>query len=191
LLCGYVRLAKQGNAEAFEQLVKRRMKRAIQTAYRVTGDWEEARDVAQVSFVKAWRKIGSFDESYPFDPWLRRIVTNEAIDQHRRKRARRQAVEKLSREQSARATRVQDVVARGEVEALFEEAARILPRKQRAVFVLREMEGLTHSEVAKTLGINESTVRNHLFKARKALSAYIIDRYPEYAPKGRSEKPSG
>jgi len=191
LLRGLVRLAKQGNPEAFEQLVNLRMERAIKMAYRVTGDWEEARDVAQVSFVKAWRSLESFDESYPFDPWLRRIVTNEAIDQHRRGKARRLAALRLYREQAVRRAPTQEAAARGEVDALFEEAAGILPRKQRAVFVLREIEGLTPAEVAKTLGINESTVRNHLFKARKALSAYITDHYPEYAPKRRTERPGG
>ena len=70
---------------------------------------------------------------------------------------------------------------------MFQELAAVLTDKQRAVFVLRELEGLTGKEIARVLGIRPSTVRNHLFNSRKLLREQLLARYPEYAPRAASE----
>lgn len=176
------RRAREGDLTAFEALVRGRRERAILTAYQILGDWEEARDVAQNAFLKVWQQIGTYDESYPFDTWLRRIVTNQAIDHYRKGRARRETVEKATREELRGRRGAEE---RSEVERLFEEAAAHLPAQQRAVFVMREIEDMSPREISTTLGIAESTVRNHLFKARVTLQAWFQEHYPEYRP-GRS-----
>lgn len=181
------RRARTGDLQAFEALVRERRERAILTAYQIVGDWEEARDVAQSAFVKVWQQIGGYDEAYSFDTWLRRIVTNQAIDHYRKSRARRDAAEKAQREELRGAGGARARHEAGEVERLFDEAASHLPAQQRAVFVMREIDDMSPREISETLGIAESTVRNHLFKARVTLRAFFRERYPEYHPRGESD----
>ncbi|MFN7971615.1 MAG: RNA polymerase sigma factor [Acidobacteriota bacterium] len=185
------RRARAGDASAFEELVEKRKERAVYLAYQILGDWEEARDAAQGAFIKLWQQIGSFDERYPFDLWFRRIVTNQAIDQYRKTRVRRDAVRKDSEEPPPApppAISPSGRISHEEVQRVFEEAARTLAPQQRAVFVLREIEDLSPREIAEALAITESTVRNHLFKARAVLREYIRLRYPEYAPPARRDE---
>ena len=70
-----------------------------------------------------------------------------------------------------------------EVDGIFGQLVEVLTEKQRAIFVLRELEGLSSAEVAEVVDCKESTVRNHLFNARKLLRAELVKRYPEYAPR--------
>lgn len=183
-----VRRARDGDAGAFEDLVSSRKEKAIQLAYRIVGDWEDARDVAQAAFVRLWREIRGYDERYPFDAWFRRIVTNLAIDHYRHGRARNQAIARAERSAGLPTQRPTASASlpttQAEIARLFDEAARQLPAQRRAVFVMREVDGLAPRDIAAELGISESTVRNHLFKARQALMAYFTARYPEYGPRG-------
>lgn len=192
------RRAREGDVTAFEALVRERRERAILIAYHIVGDWEEARDVAQGAFLKVWQQLRSYDESYPFDVWFRRIVTNQAIDHYRKSKARRETAEKAFREEVRVAAGTILGAAgereRGEITRLFEEAAALLPSQQRAVFVMRELEDMSPKEISDVLGIAESTVRNHLFKARVTLQAFFRERYPEYrpaAPAGRKASGRG
>jgi RNA polymerase sigma-70 factor (ECF subfamily) len=117
---------------------------------------------------------------------LYRIATNLAIDQLRARRSRQQASEPMR----LHLRRVADAHSRTElgrlggqeVKSILEELAGELSERQRAVFLLREVEGLASPEVAQILGCKSSTVRNHLFAARQVLRRELARRYPEYAP---------
>lgn len=175
-----------GDEMALDELIQRKTKPLIQVAYRILGDLEEARDVVQVTFFKVWENRSSYDERYSPNTWIYRIASNLAIDQLRSRKSREKNHEPVKvhlREVfGGRARRDASRLAEEEVTGIFRELAAELTEKQRAVFVLREMEGLSSREVAEIVDCRESTVRNHLFNARKVLRSALIERYPEYAP---------
>jgi len=184
-------LAIAGDDEgAFNALMARKTPPLMQLAYRMLGDREEARDVVQVAFLRVWSHRSRYDRRWSPNTWLYRIATNLAIDQLRARRSRQRASEPMR----LHLRRVADATSRGdlgrlggkEVRGILEELAGELSERQRAVFLLREVEGLASPEVARILGCKSSTVRNHLFAARRILRRELARRYPEYA--GRSAR---
>jgi RNA polymerase sigma-70 factor (ECF subfamily) len=181
-----IRAAIGGDREAFETLVVLKRERVVRTAYQVTGDLEDARDVAQWVFLRLWRVLPRFDPQRRFDTWLYRITVNAAIDQLRT-RGPKGAIQPL-REDPAVLERASTAGAAEQAldlellqKAFLRLAARLAPR-QRAAFVLKEIEGLDTPEVARILGVRESTVRNHLHQARRILQAGIRRDYPGLVP---------
>lgn len=180
--------AGEGDEEAFEQLVRHRAPGVISFLRRMLGDQEDARDVAQLTFVRAWENLERYDPAWAFSTWLFRIASNLAIDALRARRSRnRTEEESFHVVRGGRAESEAEgpaVLAREEVRRVFEACADVLSEKQRLVFVLREMEERESSEIAAVLSCSESTVRNHLFQARKLLREEIRRRFPEYLPRG-------
>jgi RNA polymerase sigma-70 factor, ECF subfamily len=176
---------RQDSERALDELVRRKTPALLQVATRVLGDLEEARDVVQVSFLRMWDHRTRFDARWSPNTWIYRIVTNLAIDHLRSRRSREKHHEPyrhhLRQVEDARG--FSELQAR-EVAAIFDELAAGLSEKQRLAFLLREVEGLSSPEVAAILECRESTVRNHLFNARKALQKEVRKRYPEYAQQG-------
>lgn len=185
---------RHGDEAALAELIQRKTQPLSATVYRILGDAEEARDVVQVTFFKVWENREKFDERWSPNTWIYRIASNLAIDQLRSRRSREKSHEPVKlhlREVfDSRARRDASRLSEEEVAGIFRELSAELTEKQRAVFVLREMEGLSSQEVAEIVGCRESTVRNHLFNARKVLRQALVERYPEYAPPA-DEAPEG
>jgi RNA polymerase sigma-70 factor (ECF subfamily) len=178
--------AREGDAQAFEALVRGRYSRIYWLARQVVGNDEDARDVCQAVFIRLWRVLDRYDPRYPFSTWLHRMVMNLAIDHLRREGRHRHRAEPEDSTLPARDARApHHQLERAELQRVFEELAEQLAPQQRAVFVLREMEEHSSEEVAAILGISASTVRNHLFQARRILRKELERRYPEYLPPGR------
>ena len=179
---------REGDRVAFEALVLRKRDRAFRLARRVVGQDEDARDVVQLAFLRVWRKARGFRPGSDFDPWFHRIVMNLAIDLVRREKTRRQTQADWAAEVGgavsgaasgaltggrAAGTAPEAGSRRAQSHRLdVEEVSRILdvlpaclPPWQRAVFALREIEGMCNDDVARLLGIRSSTVRNHLLQA--------------------------
>lgn len=179
---------------ALDELIGRKTRPLVQLAYRILGDEEEARDIVQMTFVKVWEKRDRFDDRWSPNTWIYRIATNLAIDHLRSRRSRERGAEPvryhLRQVADGRAGRDFSRLHQREVAGIFQELAAELTDKQRTIFLLREVEGLSSQEVAAIVGCRESTVRNHLFNARKVLRRELIRRYPEYAPAHRPEEPS-
>lgn len=173
---------RHGDAAAFEQLVRRKTSKVYALCYRVIGNAEDAKDIAQLVFIKLWENLEKYDPSYAFDTWLYRMVTNVAIDFLRNRQSRDNAVNSNLRLIKTSSEAEQPVVVqRKEIEAVFNEVSSVLSPKQKTIFVMREMDDLPSAEIAKILGCRESTVRNHLFNARKLMQQQLQKRYPEYA----------
>jgi RNA polymerase sigma-70 factor, ECF subfamily len=174
-----------GDETALDALIGRKTKPLLQLVSRILGDMEEARDVVQVTFFKVWENRSKFDERWSPNTWIYRIASNLAIDHLRARRSRERSHEPvrqhLRQVADGRAHRDLSRVQQTEVAAIFRELAAKLSEKQRMVFLLREVEGMSSPEVAQILGCRESTVRNHLFNARRYLRAELVRRYPEYA----------
>ena len=172
----------EGNDGAFEMLVRRKTSKVYSLCYRVIGNGEDAKDISQLVFLKLWENIEKYDPTYAFDTWLYRMVTNVAIDFMRNKQSRDNAVNSNLRLVKTSFDPEQSVaVSRKEVESVFNAVSNVLSPKQKTIFVMSEMEDLRSSEIAKILGCRESTVRNHLFNARKLMQTQLRKRFPEYA----------
>jgi RNA polymerase sigma-70 factor, ECF subfamily len=176
---------RDGEEAALNELIRRKTKPLLQLCQRILGDTEEARDVVQVTFFKVWESRRKFDERWSPNTWMYRIASNLAIDHLRSRRSRERNVEPVRQHllhvADNRASRDLARLQTSEVAMIFRDLSAGLSEKQRMVFLLREIEGLSSPEVAEILDCRESTVRNHLFNARKYLRKELLTRYPEYA----------
>jgi RNA polymerase sigma-70 factor (ECF subfamily) len=177
-----VQTIRTGDADAFETLVRRKTSKVYALCYRIIGNAEDAKDISQLVFLKLWENLEKYDPSYAFDTWLYRMVTNVAIDFMRNKQSRDNAVNSNLRLVKTSADAEQGVVVqRKEVENVFNEISNVLSPKQKTIFVMNQMDDLSSADIAKVLGCRESTVRNHLFNARKLMQRELQRQYPEYA----------
>src|SRR5256885_10615056 len=177
-----VQTIRGGDADAFEQLVRRKTSKVYALCYRIIGNAEDAKDISQLVFIKLWENLEKYDPQYAFDTWLYRMVTNVAIDFMRNKQSRENAVNSNLRLVRTSFDAEQGVVVQHkEIESVLTEVSACLSPKQKTIFVMNQMEDLPSSEIAKILGCRESTVRNHLFNARKMMQQQLQKRYPEYA----------
>jgi RNA polymerase sigma-70 factor, ECF subfamily len=169
--------ARSGDMVAFEALVVRKTPAVLSVARRIVPDSEDARDVAQMVFLRVWEQLDRYDEQYSFNTWIYRIATNLAIDFLRSARSRERAhgatLHIVRQREEATGSDASRSAEDGEVARLFRQASERLTGKQKAAFVLREMEDKDTSEIAAILGCGESTVRNHLFNARRILRREI------------------
>ena len=180
-----IQSAAAGDLDAFTRLVESRRERVFWIAYHLVGDSELARDVTQEVFLRLFRVLPRFRKEGRFDAWLYRITVNLALDALRRERRHRQAVPLDEAAEAPAGTRQAPLEAQhqAEVRRVFRELAAGLGRKQRAAFILREIEGMSTAEVAAILETTESTIRNHVLQARRVLREGLLARFPEYAPK--------
>lgn len=173
-----VERAQRGDVTAFEELVRRHHGRVRAVALRVTNDAADADDCTQEAFLRAWRALPSFRLDAAFSTWLYRIVTNVALNlvTRRRERPRDDVPEVVDVTDAPEARSVGrerlDVVVRAMDE---------LTPEQRAVFVLRDVEGLSYDDVAGALDITLPAVKSRLFRARQEIAAALA-RYDGVAP---------
>jgi RNA polymerase sigma-70 factor (ECF subfamily) len=181
-----VERSAQGDREAFGALVRRHQDRTFNLAYQVLRNREDALDVAQEAFVKAFASLPGFKGESSFTTWLHRIVVNLAIDSLRRRR-RSQGTEYDDRRAVPEEPGVEVEAPGGpetelelkQVRALLARGIALLPPAQRAVLVLREIEGLTYEEIARAVGCSLGTVMSRLFYARRKLQRIFKDYLPD------------
>lgn len=159
---------QRGESAAFDELLSRWQRRILGAIYRVVGREEEARDICQEAFLKAYRALGSFKREARFSSWMYQIALNLCRDRLRRRKGRTLlalddagAVDEMLPGLHGDAT--------GEVESrdlaqLVSRAVGALPAEQREVIVLKEYEGLTFTEIAETLQVPVSTVKTRLYR---------------------------
>ncbi len=172
-----VSLLKQRQEEAFRVLVRRYETRVFSIAYGITLDREESLDIVQEVFLKVYQNIHGFREESRLSTWLHRITVNLCLNWKKRwKRRFRWHHQPLERDQSGNdlksgteAHYPDALYEKKEFEKIFWDRLNELPEKTRAVFVLKEVEGLSYDEIAKTLGVRTGTVSSRLFYARKRL----------------------
>ena len=176
---------------AFGELMERKTGQLLALATRVVGDREEARDLVQLTFLRVWEKRHRFDSRWSPNTWLYRIATNLSIDVLRARKTRTAKLEPVRHHLyrvigGARGGHHEELL-QGEIFTILRDLAADLTERQRLAFLLLQVEGLSAKQVAEILGCRESTVRNHLFAARKFLRRELCRRFPEYAS-GRSEE---
>jgi RNA polymerase sigma-70 factor (ECF subfamily) len=180
-----VEAALAGDDDAFARLVRRHSGGLHRTVARILGDESEAWDVVQLAFVRAWQRLDRYNPRWSFATWLYRIGTNLAID-FIRSRSSRDRAHRAGTEHRLRVVGeskpASELAERGEVDWLLSQLVDSLTPQQRSAFVLREIEGMDTAEVAEVLGCSATTVRNHVFQARKVLRRELEARFPEYLP---------
>lgn len=167
--CSIVQRARDGDRFAFRLLVERYSRQAYNIAYRFVGDHDSAADISQEAFLKAYEALSSFRGDASFGTWLYRIVVNVALARQRRVHENERTtvrLQELSNEIAAEWT--DDMVVR-ERQRYIERALHELPTLQRAVVILRHLEGLSTKQVSEILKCSEGTVKTHLFRGLKKL----------------------
>lgn len=165
-----VRQVRSGNAAIFEVLVLRYQRPVYNAVRRLVGDPEEARDVAQDVFVKAFERLETFDDRYRFFSWIYRIAIHEALNQL--KRAGR--AQPLDDAPPATTPGPEREFRVGERARIVQEAISELSADHRAVLVMRHYLDCSYRDIADAIGVPESTVKSRLFEARRALRARLV-----------------
>jgi RNA polymerase sigma-70 factor (ECF subfamily) len=181
-----VEAARQGDVDAFRQLVQKYQRKVHGIALGIVRDPDEAKDVAQEAFIRVHRSLASFDGTSQFYTWLYRIVTNLCIDQLRKRRHQKVEFD----ETVAQETEEGPIVTSGiephrlgfdprraledkELGARLRAALDQLSDAHRAVLVMREVEGMSYQEMADQMGCSIGTIMSRLFHARKKMQALL------------------
>jgi RNA polymerase sigma-70 factor (ECF subfamily) len=159
-----VRKCLQGQVDAFEAIIVQYQKPVLNVAYRIVRNFEDARDISQAVFVKAFGNLASFNPRYKFFSWLYRIAVNESLN-FVEKRNRR--IDPAS-DWTASTPKPEDQFAAGEFNSRFEKALRRLNASQQALLAL-SADGLSYQEIGQTLELSEQKVKSKLFSARHKL----------------------
>jgi RNA polymerase sigma-70 factor (ECF subfamily) len=184
-----VRAAKAGEIQAFEELVRRYERNVFRIAQHITQNREDAEDVVQDAFLKAYTNLEQFQEQSKFYTWLVRIAVNEALMKLRRRRPERtvsldQEVQteedSMPREVADWSPNPEQQYNQAELRDILSKTIQGLPTGFRTVFVLRDVEGLSTEETAEALGLSIPAVKSRLLRARlqlrERLSKYFNQR---------------
>ena len=176
-----VRAVQAGSREAFDQLVLRHQNRVFNLCYRFLGDYQDAKDSAQEAFIKAYRSLKNFRFQSKFSTWMYRIAVNTCKNRVKSaayRHGKRQiplgnpggsASGRAAAEMDDPAGSPAEAVLRKERWALIQLAITELPHKQRAVLLLRDVEGFSYHEISTITGIGLGTVKSTLSRARTRL----------------------
>lgn len=172
-----------GDANAFEELVLKYEKTVYNLALRMVGDRDDAADMTQEAFIKAYNSLRSFRGDSKFSVWLYRITTNVCLDFLRSKSRRQQVSLTVDDDEDEDVQLdIPDLDADPERQLMkklgmqsVEEGLRSLPDKQRQILVMRELGGMSYDEIGKALSLEEGTVKSRIFRARKRLCAFLLD----------------
>ena len=157
--------AKDGDVDAYGELVRRHEQVTFRTAFAVCGNAADAEDAAQEALIKAYRALPGFRAGAPWRPWLLRIVANEARNRRRAAGRRAHLVTRLAPQPAEGATAPEDALLAGTERQALADALRALDPPQRQVVVLRHLVGLTEAECAAVLGCRPGTVKSRLSRA--------------------------
>jgi RNA polymerase sigma-70 factor (ECF subfamily) len=180
-----VRRAQAGDKSAYDDLVRRYQERVYATIYHMTSNHEDASDLAQDSFVRAWSALRSFKGDSSFYTWIYRIAVNRTINflKQRRNRTSHLSLNDLEVGTENDPEMVELVshktprrdAALSELHQRLNAAIQKLSEEHRTVVILHDIQGLPHEEIAQILKCNPGTVRSRLFYARQQLQAWLSD----------------
>ena len=166
--------ARQGDSEAFRALVEQHSRSVFRLAFRMTGNEQDAEDVVQEAFLRAYKQLGRFESRANFGTWLYRIVANCSVDLMRAKQARHDISRRESLDDAVELPAhaipgPQRLAESAEIQQRVRDALAGLSPLERAAFTLRHHEGRSIEEISKTLGLGTSAAKHSVFRAVKKL----------------------
>ena len=167
-----VRESRQGSRESFERLIIRYEKAIFNAAYRILHNYEDAKDVTQIVFLKAYENLESFDPKHRFFSWIYRIALNESINLCKSRR-RFEAAEHIRIEEQYTPEKI---LSRVELGVVIQAALMSVAFEYRVVIVLRHFNDCSYEEMSEILEIPEKTVKSRLFTARTLLRDTLCKR---------------
>lgn len=179
-----VKRARQGDLGAYDELVRRYQERIYATVYHMTSNHEDANDLAQEAFIKAYQALKSFKGGSSFYTWVYRIAVNKTINfLKQRKNKAHMSLDDLdfnAEHDPDLVALISDKTPRREINLTelhekLNEAMQKLSEVHRLVVTLHDVQGLSHEEIAEIMDCNIGTVRSRLFYARQQLQAYLSD----------------
>ena len=184
----------EGNTNAFEELVLEYEKKVYNVALRILGNSEDAADMTQEAFIKAFNSLSGFRGDSKFSVWLTRIVSNLCLD-FLRSRSRRPTVSLSVEDDEGDDVQLDIADVSQSPELLLERSLtresvrrglKALPEDYREILLLREIQGLSYDEIAEALNIEVGTVKSRIFRGRKKLCDYLIKdgNIPDFASSG-------
>lgn len=177
-----IQLAKTGSVAAFEQLVEAYDQKLYNMAYRMLGNREDARDMTQEAFLRAYRSLDGFREESSFSTWIFRIAKNACLDRIR-KRSQVQAVSidepiqteegQVQRELPSDLGDPEEYAEQQELSAVVHSALQELTDEYRTAVVLRDLQGLSYNEIAEVMEVSLGTVKSRIYRGRQALKEVL------------------
>ncbi|MCI0516132.1 RNA polymerase sigma factor [candidate division KSB1 bacterium] len=168
--------AKAGDSTAYSQLVKLYQQQILFLIFDLTGNYQDAKDLAQDTFIRAFAKLSQFRESAGFSTWLFRIAVNLTMDFHRKRQKATIPLDELAPD-AANIQYFADPARAIEQQELKTQVLKMvdrLPFQQRTVIVLKFYHGKSYPEIAQLLACSESTIRNHHARALEKLRKYAM-----------------
>jgi RNA polymerase sigma-70 factor, ECF subfamily len=162
-------LLRSGNPDDFSELVERFKKPIMKLAYRMTGDYEGSLEVAQETFIRAWRSKNTYDRRRPFPPWLFKIAANLSRDLMAKRRTRKEEsldTQEIPGEQAGAGNWQDGVIANISVQQLLTK----LEEPYRTALILRFMQDLSYDDIAHIMETTPEQVKNYLFRGRRKMA---------------------
>ncbi len=164
-----------GDTDAFGDLVRIHQEFVYWVCYRLLGVRQEAEDLAQDTFIRAYERIHTFDRARPFSPWIRRIASNLCYNYLQSNKQNELPIEYEASKQVGRVERLPETIhERHEQFRAIQHALMYLPARYRVVIELRHFQELSYNEISETLGIPLSDVKSHLYRGRKMLADELL-----------------
>ncbi|MBF8255502.1 MAG: RNA polymerase ECF-type sigma factor [Anaerolineales bacterium] len=170
-----VQRTRGGDVNAFGELVQRYQTSVFSVCYRLLGD-AEAEDLAQEAFLRAFRRLASFDVERPFGPWMRRVAANLCLNTLQQRRPAPAELDDEADEVPGDPREMPELAGdRAEIAQRVRSGLLRLPDSYRAVIELRHYQDMSYDEIAATLGIGVGEVRTRLFRARRMMARWLTD----------------
>lgn len=173
----WLRAARAGDRRAFQRFVESYMRAVYAIGYRLLGNHDDADDIAQETFVRAWQALERYDERYSPYTWVRTIATRLAVNELAKRRRRQteggERFEVAAETHASNAAHPDDEVEAHEARERLERALQALPAEYRAALVLRVHEELAYDDIARALEIPVGTVMSRIHRARRMLRRFL------------------
>ncbi|MGA3282837.1 MAG: RNA polymerase sigma factor [Verrucomicrobiota bacterium] len=169
----WVLQSRNGDPAAFESLIRAHQRMIHSLTFRMTGSLADAEDLAQETFIRAYRQLDTYQGTAKFSTWLYRIAVNTCLNWRKREARREQVHANWAGSDAAQQTETKSLVDNDELSQSVQAALLKLPAKQRAAIVLTVYDGHNHAEAAQLLGCSEATVSWRMFAARRKLKRLL------------------
>lgn len=162
-----VGLCQKGDTDAFDRLFYKYRDKIYRTAYRMINNQEDALDLTQEIFLKAYKNINKYNFKSEFSTWLYRLAINVCIDELRKRKNSNEILTDAIPEDRIYSDTPEDIILSEEQQSLIWKALNLMKEKERVVIILREMEGLSYEEIANTLDCSIGRVKSRIHESRE------------------------